>query len=55
MSQDPVADQQQSTGLAEVDEALARLDDLGQQPVAEHPEALAAVHEVLHQTLHASK
>lgn len=55
MSQDVVADRQPTTGLTEVDEALARLVDLEQRPVAEHPEALAAAHEVLHQTLHASR
>lgn len=55
MSQDAATDQQSTTGLTEVDEALARLADLEQRPVAEHPEALAAVHEVLHQTLHASR
>ena len=40
-----------STGLAEVDEALGRLAEIAERPVAEHPEALAAVHEVLHQSL----
>lgn len=61
MSQDaatgrqPATDPQPTTGLTEVDEALARLVDLEQRPVAEHPEALAAAHEVLHQTLHASR
>lgn len=43
-----------TTGLPEVDEALAGLADLEERPVAEHPEALAAVHEMLHQSLHAS-
>ncbi|BAK34754.1 hypothetical protein MLP_17400 [Microlunatus phosphovorus NM-1] len=51
MSQDAAADQQPATGLTEVDEALAGLADLGRRPVSEHPEALSAVHEVLHQTL----
>lgn len=56
MSEDAEAvHQEQPTGLPEVDEALARLDDLGERPVAEHPEALAAVHEVLDQTLRASR
>lgn len=53
VGQDPAADQQPTTGLPEVDEALAGLAELEERPVAEHPEALAAVHEVLHQTLHA--
>ena len=48
------AGEQPTTGLPEVDEALAGLVDLEERPVAEHPEALAAVHEVLHQSLHAS-
>lgn len=53
MSQDATGDQQPTTGLPEVDKALAGLADLEERPVAEHPEALAAVHEVLHQTLQA--
>jgi len=50
VSQDATGDQP-ATGLPEVDEALAGLVDLGERPVSEHPEALAAVHEMLHQTL----
>jgi hypothetical protein len=43
-----------STGLAAVDEAVARLADLDERPVSEHHEVLAAVHEVLHAELQAS-
>ncbi len=40
-----------ATGLPAVDEALARLDDLDQLPVSEHPAELAAAHETLHAEL----
>ena len=47
----PAGDAPPSTGLPAVDEALARLAGLDEQPVTDHPEALAAAHEVLHAEL----
>jgi hypothetical protein len=40
-----------TTGLPEVDEALARLTALDEQPVGDHPDRLASAHETLHRAL----
>lgn len=40
------------TGHAEIDAALARLEELAQLPVNEHHDLLAGVHETLHRVLH---
>jgi hypothetical protein len=40
------------TGHAEIDQALAGLDELDARPVGEHPARLAAAHDVLHRALH---
>ena len=39
------------TGDADIDRALSELADLPSTPLSEHPDRLAAVHEVLHQAL----
>ena len=47
----PVAESAPSTGLPAVDDALARLADLDEQPVGEHHDRLSSAHEVLHDAL----
>ncbi|MFC7619085.1 hypothetical protein [Microlunatus sp. GCM10028923] len=40
------------TDVEEIDAALTELDGLADQPVAEHHDRLARVHEALHTALH---
>ena len=51
MSEPTLDDVPPHTGDAEVDAALQELTDLPQQPLAEHHDRLARVHEVLHGAL----
>ena len=50
---EPIADDAPSptTGDPEIDRALGELADLPSQPLAEHHDRLASVHEVLHRAL----
>lgn len=54
MIEHPGPAQSPVTGLPRVDEAIARLADLDERPVNEHPEVLASVHEALHSELESS-
>lgn len=47
---DPVA-AVEPTGHAQIDEALQRLDRLGDLPITEHPEEFDAMHGVLRESL----